>query len=533
MTRRYQWTVTNETLAPDGVSIPMLVVNGQFPGPLIEANWGDWIEVTVTNGLVAEGTALHWHGFLQTGTPWYDGVPGVSQCPIAPGKNFTYRFRAELYGTSWWHSHLSAQYINGLVGPIVIHGPKSAGYDIDLGPVMLSDWFHDYYVNLVQQVFVATPVGPVFPPMANNMLIQGKANYDCNNTALPCTPNAGVAQFKFQCGKKHLLRLINHSAEALIFFSIDGYNMTVISNDFVPVNPYSTDLVMLAVGQRTEVVVEATGESTDSVWMRITEGPSGLGPAGNTGCSLNDGKAFETTAAIYYENADTEIAPTTETSIDPSRYLFPLNCNNQPLDITVPAYVMPVKEPAATLSFLMTGGVNATGKFVWWMNNITYLADFNDPTLFEAKLSNLNFPIPRAVYDMGTNSSVRIIMTSVGFQASHPMHIHGHNMQVLTQGLGSWDGTTIVNPSNPQRRDTQLIQPNGYLVVQIDLDNPGVWPFHCHVAWHTSEGMNINLLEQTPTVEQEMQLPYIMAQTCRDWAAWTGTHVVDTIDSGL
>ncbi|KAK4985195.1 hypothetical protein LTR28_002200, partial [Elasticomyces elasticus] len=297
--------------------------------------------------------------------------------------------------------------------------------------------------------------------MANNMLIQGKANYDCNNTALPCTPNAGVAQFKFQCGKKHLLRLINHSAEALIFFSIDGYNMTVISNDFVPVNPYSTDLVTLAVGQRTEVVVEATGESTDSVWMRITEGPSGLGPAGNTGCSLNDGKAFETTAAIYYENADTEVAPTTKTSINPSRYLFPLNCNNQPLDITVPAYAMPVKEPTATLSFLMTGGVNATGKFVWWMNNITYLADFNDPTLFEAKLGNLNFPIPRAVYDMGTNRSVRIIMTSVGFPASHPMHIHGHNMQVLAQGLGSWDGTTIVNPSNPQRRDTQLIQPNG------------------------------------------------------------------------
>ena len=81
----------------------MLVANGQFPGPLIEANWGDEISVTVTNGLEVEGTALHWHGFLQTGNPWYDGVPGVSQCPIAPGKSFTYTFRAELYGTSWWH----------------------------------------------------------------------------------------------------------------------------------------------------------------------------------------------------------------------------------------------------------------------------------------------------------------------------------------------------------------------------------------------------------------------------------------------
>lgn len=79
------------------------MVNGQFPGPLIEANWGDWIEVTVHNELEIEGTALHWHGFLQTGTPWYDGVPTVSQCPIAPGKTLTYRFRAELFGTTWWH----------------------------------------------------------------------------------------------------------------------------------------------------------------------------------------------------------------------------------------------------------------------------------------------------------------------------------------------------------------------------------------------------------------------------------------------
>lgn len=90
----------NATLAPDGVSMPMILVNGQFPGPTIEANWGDWIEVVVNNALT-EGTSIHWHGFLQTGTPYMDGTPGVTQCPIAPGTSFTYRFRAELYGTSW------------------------------------------------------------------------------------------------------------------------------------------------------------------------------------------------------------------------------------------------------------------------------------------------------------------------------------------------------------------------------------------------------------------------------------------------
>jgi FtsP/CotA-like multicopper oxidase with cupredoxin domain len=47
--------VTNVTLAPDGFSRPMLVFNNQYPGPLIEANWGDTIKVTVINNLQNNG----------------------------------------------------------------------------------------------------------------------------------------------------------------------------------------------------------------------------------------------------------------------------------------------------------------------------------------------------------------------------------------------------------------------------------------------------------------------------------------------
>src|SRR5437762_5379341 len=45
----------------------MIVVNGGYPGPTIEADWGDWIQVTVHNKL-KEGTALHWNGLLQQKT---------------------------------------------------------------------------------------------------------------------------------------------------------------------------------------------------------------------------------------------------------------------------------------------------------------------------------------------------------------------------------------------------------------------------------------------------------------------------------
>jgi FtsP/CotA-like multicopper oxidase with cupredoxin domain len=93
-------------------------------GPLLEANWGDTFEITVENNLFdpAEGTLLHWHGLFQHSTPWYDGVPAVDMCPIAPGRSFKYRFKADVYGTSWWHSHYDAQYVDGLWGPMVIYG---------------------------------------------------------------------------------------------------------------------------------------------------------------------------------------------------------------------------------------------------------------------------------------------------------------------------------------------------------------------------------------------------------------------------
>lgn len=48
-----------------------------------------------------------------------DGVNGVTQCPIAPGDHFEYVWSAIQYGSSWYHSHYSVQYADGVAGPIV------------------------------------------------------------------------------------------------------------------------------------------------------------------------------------------------------------------------------------------------------------------------------------------------------------------------------------------------------------------------------------------------------------------------------
>lgn len=100
--RCYDFAVRNVTLAPDGFARQMLTVNGQYPGPLIEAFTGDIVRVRVTNELNVP-TGLHWHGLFMKETPWLDGVPGQTQCPIPPGGEYTYEFKIDgQWGTYWW-----------------------------------------------------------------------------------------------------------------------------------------------------------------------------------------------------------------------------------------------------------------------------------------------------------------------------------------------------------------------------------------------------------------------------------------------
>lgn len=115
---------------------------------------------------------------------------------------------------------------------------------------------------------------------------------------------------------------------------------------------------------------------------------------------------------------------------------------------------------------------------------------------------------------------------------SHPMHLHGFNMQILHVGTGDWNGT-IVRSVNPQRRDVIMVPGNGHLVIQFEAgQNAGVWPFHCHIAWHVSAGLFVQFVTNADGVSK-LSLPQTVAQTCREWGDWTNTNIPEQIDSGL
>ncbi len=105
-------------------------LNGQSPGPLIQAVQGQLVEVTLVNETVPDGITLHWHGIDVPNAA--DGVAGVTQDAVATGQQYVYRFVAGQAGTFWYHSHRLShhQVSGGLLGPIVI-APKTPLSGVD------------------------------------------------------------------------------------------------------------------------------------------------------------------------------------------------------------------------------------------------------------------------------------------------------------------------------------------------------------------------------------------------------------------
>ena len=106
---------------PDAQRSVKYLVNGSYPGPTLRAMENDTFEITVVNNLFSEATTIHWHGIHPFATPYMDGARGVTQGPIGPGENFTYRFAAWPPGTHFYHSHMDAvQASRGVRGGIVV-----------------------------------------------------------------------------------------------------------------------------------------------------------------------------------------------------------------------------------------------------------------------------------------------------------------------------------------------------------------------------------------------------------------------------
>jgi len=143
-------------------------------------------------------TTIHWHGIRQIGSNDQDGVPGITECGIAPGSSRTYTWHASTYGTGWYHGHTMAQFGGGIRGPLIIHGPATADYDLDLGHIMIEDVYERPMMEIAARA--ARTAGA--PPVAINYLLNGK-------NMSPDGTKGENPKWILKDGKKHLIRIIN------------------------------------------------------------------------------------------------------------------------------------------------------------------------------------------------------------------------------------------------------------------------------------------------------------------------------------
>lgn len=96
---------------------------------------------------------------------------------------------------------------------------------------------------------------------------------------------------------------------------------------------------------------------------------------------------------------------------------------------------------------------------------------------------------------------------SSGIEFEHSIHLHGHHFFVLGEGKGNFLALeqessldTLLNFENPREVDTATLPSYGWLYVRFQATNPGVWPMHCHIAWHEWMGQFLIFAEDVPKI---------------------------------
>ncbi|KAL1302280.1 hypothetical protein AAFC00_002698 [Neodothiora populina] len=503
-------------MAPDGTKRMVFAINGQYPGPTITADWGDMVSVTVKNSLPYNGTSIHFHGIQQKNSNNMDGTNGITECPLAPGDSKTYLWQATQYGTSWYHSHFSNQYGDGVVGPIVVNGPATANYDIDLGAYPITDWFY----TTAENVGYAQRVEGI-PWKADTGLING--------TMINSQGRGAYAKTTLKPGKTYRLRLINTSVDNNFKVHLDGHNMTIIQADFVAVQPQKVDWLFIAIGQRYDVLITAN-QAVKNYWFRA-EAQIDCGENWNNG---------NIKSIFSYEGSNLSALPTTTATsytkgcVDQTG-LVPWWKKDVPRDV----FTAQVKE----LDVLFSVGKKASWSngvsVVQWSINGTMMAiNWEQPTLgnvFDGTTDNFT-DIQHVIELPDANAwSFWIIQSLAGdvTSAPHPIHLHGHDFFVLGAGQGTFPGADALTFKAPTRRDVAMLAAVGWLVIAFKTDNPGAWLMHCHIAWHVAEGLSLQFLERASEIPETFQLGDEYEQQCAKWDKYYKTAPYKQDQSGL
>ena len=456
-----------------GTRARTLAYNNTVPGPLIRANVGDTIAVTVDNGLDHE-SSVHWHGIALRND--MDGAAPATP-NIAPGAGFTYTFTSPYPGTYWAHPHTGLDTDYGLYVPVIIDDPTDPGrYDAEW-IVMLDDWTSGVGSS-PEEIFNGLRSmggmgnmgghGPMsgmpgmggmgqMPGMGGMGQMPGMGGMGGMGSGTPGVgagatsdllggdggdvsypyylingriPTAATT-FTAKPGQRIRIRLINAGADTAFRVALAGHRMTVTHTDGFPVVPTEVDAVLLGMGERYDVIVTA-----------------------------GDG-VFPLVASAEGKNAVARALLSTGTGSAPDAGFRPPEFTGRVGTVdtfTAPAQVQLPTTADLALQARLTGSMM---HYDWAINGRPY-----DQT------------VPLTI-EQGQHATLTFANATMMW---HPMHLHGHTYQVIKA-----DGTP------GPRKDTVIVKPMQTVTVRLVADNPGIWMLHCHNGYHMDAGMMTTL----------------------------------------
>ncbi|MBW0501215.1 hypothetical protein O181_040930 [Austropuccinia psidii MF-1] len=530
--RSYTFVVTNQTAAPDGFQRTMLVINNQSPGPLIEANEGDTIEVNVINRS-GHPMTFHWHGLHQKGTPWMDGISGVTQCPIPPNANFTYLFTIrDQFGTFWYHAHTFNLKADGLIGPLIVHSvrdPLVRGVHFEQDQILfISDWFHNTSTLIMGEMLSPSGYNGSFAaPSPNSALLNGVGFFDCEKYAPnePCVTRHELLEITVKPKSRTRIRLINSGSRTLFKVSVDNHLLEVIEADATPVIS-RTPIQRLQIhnGERYSIIIDSHSDNEgDSFFLRAaidTDCLSWLAP----GIDTVEGN---TARLIVRVSNDMNYAGGSSYKALPSSRDWNSSTGGECFDLdgTIltprikPRYLNTVKGRVffntsfgtRVAALGNTSSVqNIVGRF--FVDQTTYISRPQAPLLqdmLKGGRGSLNTSevatevLPEAgIWD--------IVVNNLDQALDHPFHLHGLDTCLVARGNGTLNETFAknlrYNTQTPLCKDVHVLPGGTFSVFRVVANNPGVWFWHCHMGWHLGAGFAAVIVLQ-PAELAQWQLP--------------------------
>lgn len=444
MRRKANQSVVNARLIAQPITLNLggLVVQTwgygeSLPGPLLRAQAGDLLRVKVDNKLGTD-TSVHWHGIALRND--MDGVPGVTQEPIASGKGFTYVFTAPDPGTYFYHPHSGVQLDRGLYGALVIDDPIEPGKYDEEWIVVLDDWVDGTGRNpdqILKKLRAAkgsdqgSMGGMDMGSMGASMqspLLGGAGDIDYPHYLINGRTPGSPATLTAKPGQRVRIRIINAGSDTAFRLALGGHPMTVTHSDGFPVEPLSTDALLIGMGERYDVVV-----------------------------TLRDG-AFPLVASAEGKKGQGMAVVRTGAGRRPGPDVQPAELNRRVVlstDMTAAAQaLLPKKTVDRQHNLAMSGSM---APYQWGINGKMF--PDTEPLMVK----------------QGERVGLRFQNRSMMF---HPMHVHGHTFALASGGA---------------RKDTVIVRPMQTVDVELEANNPGRWATHCHNIYHAESGMMTTL----------------------------------------